>query len=86
MFRSVLCRFEDQIHAAGNANLQIGGLKGAIRENGVTGEFRKFAELILFGNERHADFHDGSLFEAERLGGNQNAITITCPDFARRGG
>ena len=86
MFRSVLCRFEDQIHTAGNANLQIGGLKDAIRENGVPGEFRTLAELILSGDERNTDFHDGSLLEAERLGGNQNAITITRPDFARRGG
>jgi len=43
------------------------------------------AELILFGYERDADFHDGSLLEIKRRGGNQNAITIARPDFARRG-
>ena len=85
MLRSFLCRIEDQIHTTGNANLQIGGLKDAIRENGVPGEFCKFADLILSGNERNADFHDSSLFEVQRLGGNQNAVAIVRPDFTRCG-
>jgi hypothetical protein len=85
VFQRLLYRFEDQIHATGNANLQIGGLKDAIRENGVPGEFRTLAELILSGDERNTDFHDGSLFEVKRLSGNQNAIAIARPDFARRG-
>ena len=83
MFQSVLYRIEDQIHGPGNANLQIGGLKEAIRENGVPGEFRNRAELILFGNERNTDFHDGSLFEPERLAGNQNAGLKARTDLAR---
>jgi hypothetical protein len=42
-------------------------------------------ELILFGNDRNANFHDVSLFKVERFSGNQNAVTITCPDFAWHG-
>jgi hypothetical protein len=48
-------------------------------------EFRKLVELILFGNDRNTDFHDVSLFEVERLSGNQNAVAISRPDFAWRG-
>jgi len=48
-------------------------------------KFRAFMELVLFRNERNADFHGGSFFEAERFGRNQNAIAIEGPNLARRG-
>jgi len=86
VFRDVLCRDKGQIQTTGNANLQIGGLKNAIQENGVPGEFRKIVKLILFRNESNTDIHNGPLFKVKRFGRNKNAVAIACPDFARRGG
>src|ERR1700687_436031 len=48
-------------------------------------KFRNLVALILSGNERDTDFHDGSLFEVQRLRREQKAVAAVCPGVSAGG-